>query len=273
MNVWLVVALVVSLAAAVGAGEALQARGSIPDAHGGFRLDLLAGSALTLAVIMCSFMLATTYTSYDGAGIDASREAASVSAEYQAATLLPNESDATTVSQDVLCYARAVSSDEWPHLGHRATSSHRVEQWRVRLQSDLRRIGMTRNSPAVQDLRTADQDRALTHQVRLTTAVNRTPIYLFVLLIAVAAAAIFFVTAFTVHTIPRRLRVAVVGVLTLLLAGTLAVIIDLNHPYNGVSRLGPEAMNRATAMNAANYSDLFHGARITACDAEGRPTV
>lgn len=121
-------------------------------------------------------------------------------------------------------------------------------------------------------VRDAEELRTNTHQVRLVTSTRTAPFYLFGLLIVVCAAAIFFVTAFTVHDIPRRLRASVIGVLTVLLAATLAVIVDLDHPYNGVSNIGPRDMPQVAATSTQNYGELWGGARITGCGSGGELT-
>lgn len=114
MMLALSITLVVSLAIAFGVGEVVHHYRTpyADESHGGFRLDLLAGSALTLAVIMCSFTLAISYSRFNDAARDASNEAGAVSALYEAAGLLPDEADARLLQQDTICYARAVVDDE-----------------------------------------------------------------------------------------------------------------------------------------------------------------
>ena len=99
----------------------------------------------------------------------------------------------------------------------------------------------------------------------LATAL-RWPVLVFVL-----AVAVFFVTAFTVRSIRRSLRLPIIGVLAALLAGTLLVITDLAFPFTGISRVGPEAMERATVIMTTNYSDYFDHAAITMCNSRGEP--
>jgi hypothetical protein len=143
----------------------------------------------------------------------------------------------------------------------------------VTLQTDISRIGQDKTVTAVSALRDADQLRTRTHQIRLVTSNRQAPFYLSLLLIVVCAAAIFFVTAFTVHGIPRTLRVPVIAVLTVLLAGTVAVIVDLDHPYNGVSNVGPSYMRQVAGNSTANYALRWSGARVDRCDADGQPTT
>ncbi|MEP6851269.1 MAG: hypothetical protein ABJA87_01165 [bacterium] len=68
------------------------------------------------------------------------------------------------------------------------------------------------------------------------------------LLVALALA----LTAFTVHEIPGRLRLSVVAVLTMVLATTLAVIVDLDHPYTGVNNVTAKDMVRVAQNSTSN---------------------
>ena len=278
----------VALAGAIGAGEFTHRRRHAghpgapwPDAraaevdhlHGGFKLDLLVGSALTLAVIMCSFMLATSYTDFDDAVRQASNEAGAVSAFYETAGTVPVEATARRLQQDAVCYGRAVVADEWPRLQESGSISPRAELWRVRVLTDIRAVaGVPAAAPGVSAVVAAEQQVAVTHQARLLTADRKAPWYLFLLLIAVCTAAVYFISAFTARAIPARLRRGVVVVLAVLLAGTLAVIVDLAHPYRGISNVGPQYLASIDRENTANYRQLWGGAAdIVLCDAAGVP--
>jgi cytochrome c biogenesis factor len=106
--------------------------------------------------------------------------------------------------------------------------------------------------------------------VRLVSSTRQPPIYLFILLIVVCAAAIFFITAFTVHHIPARLRIPVIAVVTLLLVSTLAVIVDLSHPYDGVTTVGPGFMTQVADASSRDFQ-LLWGHPQQECDGRGNP--
>jgi len=268
----LVVVLVVTLAAALLVGEALHRhRGPRADKeHGGFKLDLLSGAALTLSVVMCSFMLASSWSTWDTANRDAGSEAGAVSGLFQAGSDLPNQGDAQRIGADTICYANAVVEDEWPRLGAgKHPASPVVDHWRVELEKHIRRA-QTHFSAFISSVPNADAQRSMTHQIRLVGSTRQPPIYLFILLILVCAAAIFFITAFTVHRIPARLRIPVIGVVTFLLVATLAVIVDQSHPYNGVDRVGPGFMQQVSSSSSRDFQ-LLWGHPQTACDSSGNP--
>jgi hypothetical protein len=269
----LVVVLVVALAIALVVGEAVHRhRGPRADqTHGGFRLELLAGSALTLAVVMCSFMLASSWGTWDTAARDAGSEAGAVSGLFQSGSDLPNQGDAQRIGQDTICYAHAIAEDEWPRLGAgEQPESPEVDHWRVQLQKDIR-LAQTHSVPFISSVPIADAQRSQTHYVRLVASTRQPPPYLFILLILVCTSAIFFITAFTVHGIPARLRVPVIGVVTFLLVATLTVIVDLSHPYNGVNQVGPGFMRQVAAASSRDFQ-LLWGHSQQACDETGHPT-
>jgi len=106
--------------------------------------------------------------------------------------------------------------------------------------------------------------------VRLVSSTREPPAYLYMLLILVCSTAIFFITAFTVHGIPARLRIPVIAAVTFLLVATLAVIVDLSHPYDGVSTVGPGFMEQVAAGSSRDYQ-LLWGKPQQACDSSGNP--
>ncbi len=106
--------------------------------------------------------------------------------------------------------------------------------------------------------------------MRLVSSTRQPPIYLFVLLILVCAAAIFFITAFTVHHIPARLRIPVIAVVTFLLVATLAVIVDLSHPYDGVTNVSPGFMSQVADSSSRDFQ-LLWGHPQQECDSRGNP--
>jgi hypothetical protein len=270
--VTLVIVLVVTLAVALASGEVLHRhRGPRADKeHGGFKLDLLSGAALTLSVVMCSFMLASSWGTWDTANRDAGGEAGAVSGLFQAGSDLPNQGDAQRIGQDTICYAHAIAEDEWPRLGAgREPVSPYADHWRVQIEKDIR-TAQTHSVPFISSVPIADAQRSQTHYVRLVSSTREPPIYLFVLLIVVCMSAIFFITAFTVHGIPGRLRIPVVGVVTFLLVATLAVIVDLSHPYDGVTQVSPGFMRQVADASSRDYQ-LLWGQQQNACDAGGRP--
>src|SRR5262245_1580371 len=119
MELALVTVLVVAMVVALALGEVVHRRRehSLDERHGGFRLDLLAGAVLTLAVVMCSFMLASSWSTWANDVRDSGAEAGAVSALFQAGSDLPDRGDAQRIGADTICYAHAVAEDEWPLLG------------------------------------------------------------------------------------------------------------------------------------------------------------
>ena len=117
----------------------------------------------------------------------------------------------------------------------------------------------------------SDAQRSQAHYVRLVSSTREPPAYLYMLLILVCSTAVFFITAFTVHGIPARLRIPVIAVVTLLLVATLAVIVDLSHPYDGVSTVGPGFMRQVAAASSRDYQ-LLWGQPQQECDTSGNPT-
>lgn len=265
--------VVVLMAVAVLIGERVhRRRPATPDEqHGGFSLDLLAGATLTLAVIMCSFMLAVTYSSYDASNHDAADEAGAVAGLYEACGLLPDRAAAQQIQQATICYARSIVSDEWSRMGEPGfTGSAQVDHWRADLGKHIRDADSSgASASALTTVRDADVTRTQTRQVRLVTADTHAPVYLYLLLVMVCAVAMFVVTAFTVRGMPRALRLPIVVLLSVLLSATLVIIDDLDHSFTGVSTISAGYVADVGDTSSALYHTVW-GVPVEACDAAGR---
>ncbi len=269
------VVVVAVMVVALVVGELLHRRR--PMSHdeelGGFRLDVLAGSGLTLAVIMCSFMLAVSYSAFDSTNRDAGAEAGAIAGVYEAAGLLSDRTASAAMQQDVICYTRALVSDEWPRLGTgQPAASPTVEHWRRQLGVDIRSVVAEDQQSALSAVRTADVDRTATRQRRLVTSQRQTPIILYILLLVVSAAAILSVTAFTVRGLPDRLRAPIIVTLTVLLAATVYIISDLDHPFSGPIAISADYLAGVAANSASDYQAMY-GTPVQSCDGAGRPTA
>ena len=152
----------------------------------------------------------------------------------------------------------------------RSRRRSQVDHWRVQIEKDIRRA-QTHSVPFISSVPISDAQRSQAHYVRLVSSTREPPAYLYMLLILVCSTAIFFITAFTVHGIPARLRIPVIAVVTFLLVATLAVIVDLSHPYDGVSRWGQASCVRSRPRAAATISccGVSRSRRATRL---GRPT-
>jgi hypothetical protein len=220
---------------------------------------------------MCSFMLASSWSTWDTAARDSGSEAGAVSGLFQTGSDLPNKPDAQRIGADTICYAHAVATYEWPLLGAgKEPASSQVDHWRVQIEKDIRRA-QTHSVPFISSVPILDAQRSQAHYVRLVSSTREPPAYLYMLLILVCSTAIFFITAFTVHGIPARLRIPVIAAVTLLLVATLAVIVDLSHPYDGVSTVGPGFMRQVAAASSRDYQ-LLWGQPQQECDTSGNPT-
>ena len=268
----LVTVLSVAMVSALALGEAVHRRRghAVDERHGGFRIDLLAGAVLTLAVVMCSFMLASSWSTWANDVRDSGAEAGAVSALFQAGSDLPARGDAQRIGADTVCYAHAIAEDEWPLLGvGNLPSSPLVDHWRVQLEKDIR-LAQTHSDVFISSVPSADAMRSQTHSVRLVASTREPPAYLYYLLILICCSAIFFITAFTIHAIPTRLRIPVIAVVTVLLVSTLVVVVDLSLPYNGFSKIDPGSMRQVAAASSRDY-ELLWGQPQPACDQQGEP--
>jgi len=166
-----------------------------------------------------------------------------------------------------VCYARAVSSVEWPAVAEGASSSA-PGVWSSYLRSVLKQVDSA--DPAFELLVGADQERGEGRRIRLTEAEPAIPtvVYWFMLLtLAVTVAAFAF-------SLPRRkngVEIITLMILAALFTLSLLLIRDVDRPFGGVIAVDASAMSR-TEEDLTEDFVAEYGQVPLPCDEQGRPT-
>jgi hypothetical protein len=112
----------------------------------------------------------------------------------------------------------------------------------------------------------AENTRIAARRVRLAEATPSVPAIVMALLIGSVAITVASTAAFAHRHIRRSLRWTLLGLTTLIFAGSLFVILDLDHPFAGVAKIDPTAMRDAEQQ----IGSMPFGANPP-CDLSGAP--
>jgi len=203
--------------------------------------DLLAPVRILVALVL-AFVLFQTFSSYEDASDAANDEAGAVSTEAPAAALLPSPTGPHLVGA-LRCYTRAVAGPGWASLeATRATSSISSDaDARVAAAvAQAQQAGISET--LVADVVAAERDRVTARRVRLAEAAPSVPAVVTALLIGIVAITVASTATFADRRIRPSLRVALLGVTTVIFTASLLVVLDLDRPFGGVARIDPTAM-------------------------------
>jgi Protein of unknown function (DUF4239) len=211
----------------------------------GVRVDDLLGPVRTLVALLLAFVLVQTFSSYQDASDAAGDEAGAVSAQAQAAALLPAPVSVSLVAS-LRCYARAVAGPGWASLERTRHTSPIVDQAEAKVEdavAQAERLGA--NDAVMTQVLTANHDRAAARRVRLAEATSSVPDIVTALLVGSVALTVAATAALADRRIRPSLRWGLLGLTALIYTASLLVIFDLDRPFGGVAAIKPTAMRAA----------------------------
>jgi hypothetical protein len=272
VELWLAIVIVVALDAAV-AGAMLWLRGRAPDGSY-FRDSQRAAGAFavggtTFAVIV-GFVFLLAFQSYQNARSRSQDEALAALALFNASEHFDQPAEGAFQS-DVVCYARAVISDEWPAMAHER-SSPLVENWLFQLNTRFATLnprGAAESDAAQNWFDEADALEA-GRRGRLAEASRVVPTTIWVLLLIAGAGVIGFVLLFADSGERRLSQVALVLTVTTAVTVGLLTVNFVDRPYGDhEGAITPSAMRGVLATIEREQAAL--GQSTARCDAAGHP--
>ena len=235
-------------------------------------LGSLATPLITLTVLLLSFTLVQTWGSFRDAIDRTGREARSVDYLADVAAAVPGP-EARTIRESAICYARAVTYEEWPVLRDWPdVTVPGVDRWTDELEGGLTALAVSKSvtNPFTRELIAADRDRALYRGQRLTEVRATIPIEITVLLLVATMMAIIVLGITYMERTNRVLQVCYLTVLAGLFAAVLGIVTGLDTPYSGVIALEPSDMERVAQRETASFAEDLPGAALP-CDEQGQP--
>ena len=222
----------------------------------------------TAFAVLLAFITLAAFQTYNGAKSGAASEATSVLEMFRTAEFFPAD-QRDELRSDLVCYSRAVVSDEWPAMGD-GHSSTLVDHWIAAYRDLFARLDVSspREQQGFEEVLQEARGRTDGRQERLEEASPSVPTPLWLVLVLGGVVAVVLQLAMA----DPRERLAVqcgmiAGVAAIVAAGLLLVWF-LDHPYEGhVGSIQPTDMQRTLTMTrAADPSLQVH------CTAEGRPS-
>jgi hypothetical protein len=267
--------IVVGLVAAVAIAAMLLVRRTAPAGsyfEDGDRAAGVFGVLSTGFAILLGFVVFLAFSSYDTARSGAEAEAQIVAQQFQTAQLLPAAAR-QPLSEDLVCYARAVVYEEWPQLTAGAGAAL-VNPWSVALFRTLQTIEPRKASAQAAYGKWLDQqsDRQLGRMDRTHGAEGVIPAPLWIVLFLLAGIIFVFMLLFADSAERAFVQATMMGGVVVTISSMLLLLWFLDNPYHsGAGGLRPAAMERT-------LEQLDLAARAVRlelsppCDAQGRPS-
>ena len=273
MNLWLSVIIIIA-AVVVAIAAILLVRRRAPD--GGFFNDSdraagVFGVLATAFSVLLAFVIFLGFTAYDSAKSGAEQEALTVAQQFETAEFLPSASS-LELEGDLVCYGRAVVSDEWPLLA-RAGRSATVDAWAVLLFHTLEGVQPRTASEQAAYQKWLDQtsDRESGRRARLHAEDGVISAPLWFILILAAILVLGYMLFFADRGERRKVQALLIGTVTAMVVTSLLVVNFLNNPYaSGAGALEPTSMTR-TLETLDGATALLHPGAPPPCDERGRP--
>ncbi|MEU3397600.1 hypothetical protein [Streptomyces filamentosus] len=253
---------VLALLAGLAANRWLRPRLISADDDEGMGVKDLVGPLLTMTVLLLSFVLVTANGSYGKAEVASRGEARALDQLVETAEYAP-EAQRARIQADAVCYARAVSEQEWPAMAD-GKGSPAPSVW----STDFRRtFEDLAGQPVFGMLVAADNKRSDEREERLTQATASIPSAIFWFLLATLT-----ITVMALATcLPRknnRGQLITLAVITALLTTTLCIIRDVDRPFGGIISVEPTAIDEAERQAERDFA-VNHPAEEVPCDEAG----
>ena len=226
------------------------------------------GVLATSFAIFAGFIVFLAFTSYDQSRSGAEREALTLAQQYETAQFLP-VSVRDRLSGELVCYGRSVVHQEWPQLED-GSSLPTINPWGIALFKTIKSAVPKTAAQETAYGKWFDQttDREVGRQDRLHGATGIIPWSLWVVL-GLLASVVFGYMLFYADSGERARAQAMMALsTTTALVVTLLAIYVLSHPYQGIGRIKPAAMERSLQILDDARAALAHKAPLP-CDASG----
>jgi multisubunit Na+/H+ antiporter MnhB subunit len=220
--------------------------------------------------VLLAFVLFMAFEGYVRAHDGASREAVAVTQLLRTASLMPEQHD-EKLRDDLVCYARAVVSDEWPKMasGH---ESARVADWVVAIETTVNRIPVdnARTEVALGSWLEEMTERREGRRARLAESSSSMPSSVWLILILGAVSTVLYLVVFADRRERWWVQGVMMGTITGLVVSSLLVIHFLDHPFTpDGAYIPPDEMIETLQL----YENEVPGNVIVTlpCDEQGRP--
>ena len=221
--------------------------------------------------IFAGFIIFLAFTTYDQSRNGSEAEALLVAQQFETSQLMP-EKVRTSLSGDLVCYARYVVHRSWPEL-ESGTHRESLNPWGVALFRSIQTVEPVSASEQAAYSKWLDQtsDREEARRDRIHGAANVIPDTLWVVLLVVAVIILIYMLFFADSGEGPVTQAVLMGSVAAVLTVTLLVINSLDSPYHpGLGQLRPAAMER-TLVILDEERQVVGDTSALPCDDSGNP--
>jgi Protein of unknown function (DUF4239) len=266
--------LITVAAAAVAVAAILLVRRNAPDGsyfNDGDRASGVFGVLATGFAILLGFVVLLAFESYDGARSGAEAEALVVAQQFQTAQFLP-EAVRVRLGGELICYGRAVVSQEWPEL-EAGSRVRPINPWAIALFRTLKATDpQSASEQSAYDKwldQTSTREEARNDRLHPADGIIPTPLWLVLFL---SAALIFAYMLFFADSGERAIvQGMLIGSVTVVIVAMLLLLRSLDNPFHSdVGGLRPAAMERTLQLLEEERRIVGDESQVP-CDARGVP--
>lgn len=267
------VALVVYgfLAVSLVAGFAVGARWRRPDSESekGIKFETLIAPLVTLTTLMLSFTLVQVYSSFQSSRQAETLEASRILFQFEKVGFY-GQKEAEPLRATLICYTRSVAYEEFPAMADHPEAVQVVTHWTEHINTDLADLRAVDDGQPFGTLLSADKERGDQRNLRIAQAGSSVPVEFQALLLITTALAVGTLAVFVSSSSSRRRKIAVLGVVTIVLGTFLVAIDDLQNQYSGSIVLFNDNFVAAETKMTELFADTY-GPDMLPCDAQGTP--
>ncbi len=274
MSLWL--AAVVIAASVAGMVAIMLGLRRVAPAGGHFHDSDRASSVLGFIgggfAVLLGFVVLLSFQGYSNAKNKAEDEATAVFEQYEIASLFQPAAKRNRLWGELVCYARAVISDEWPAMEH-GDRSKLVDRWIERIEAEVptAEIATMSEGTAYQQWFEKQADRDNARRQRLLEAGGTLPALLWVMLIIAACSVVGFVLLYADPSERAVGQGMFIGGVTAVVVSSLLSVALLASPFQGGhGAVHPKGMQYTITLIEAEAT-LLHDPLATPCDARGNP--
>jgi len=229
------------------------------------------GAARSPFAVILAFVILVAFQGFNDAKLGAQQEASATRTLYKTAALF-SPSIRDQLHANLLCYARAVVSSDWPAMAH-GGSSVRVDDLASTIEDTIHDIHTSDGVQlsGVSDVFAEANARERGRDSRLAEADGRVPSPVWIVILLGGAAVLAYVLLFADPRERFVSQAVMVGSVTTIIVGGLLLVYILSHPYRGeAGSIEPAAMRHT--IDLIEHDPAFaEGGFPHACDARGRP--
>jgi hypothetical protein len=244
----LIGAVVVALVAAMGITAMLLVRRGAPEGSyfsDGDRASGVFGVLATGFSVLLGFIVFLAFTTYDESRAGAEDESVIVAQQLQTAQFFP-EPVRDELTNELLCYARAVAGDEWERLED-GTLGDAVNPWGLAMFRTVESFHPADDFEQSTFDRWQDQTEArqVARNDRVHAVAGVIPTPLWIVLFFVSAVIFAFMLFFADSSERRATQAMLMGAVTATITTLLLLIVFFDRPFtDGVGGLQPDSMER-----------------------------